>query len=338
MKNHLLLTSISGALALATSAHAGDVGHYSGGLLNIRDYFVPEPGVYASVYNYFYTTDRYNNQSGNQVSSITVNPGPGPGVTLDASLNVDMYVLAPALIWVSPWQVLGAKYGAYVAPTFANASIQNAVYNSRGFGGTSSESTFAPGDMFVQPLWLGWTLPHWDFSAGYGFYAPIGKYSTETVTLPGGSRAVPESDNIGLGYWTQQLQGGVAWYPWTNRATAVTLVMTYDYNSPQQDTDVKYGQNLWLNWGISQYLPLTKDMKLLLEAGPAGYFEWQISDTTGSLVQSPDSRSTVEAIGGQLGLTYVPWNLILNFHGFYEYHAEARVQGASFGINLVKKF
>ena len=37
-----------------------------------------------------------------------------------------------------------------------------------------------------------------------------------------------------------------------------------------------------------------------------------------------------------MGLTYLPWNLILNFRGFYEYAAEARVQGASFGINLVK--
>ena len=75
-----------------------------------------------------------------------------------------------------------------------------------------------------------------------------------------------------------------------------------------------------------------------MEVGPAGYYEWQISDTTGSLVQTPDARSQVSGIGGQIGLTYVPWDLILNFRGFYEYHAEERVQGASFSINLVKKF
>jgi len=27
----------------------------------------------------------------------------------------------------------------------------------------------------------------------------------------------------------------------------------------------------------------------------------------------------------------------MNFHGFYEYAAENRFQGASFGINLIKK-
>jgi hypothetical protein len=338
MKKHLLLLSMTIILALvpAMVSRAGDVGHYAGGIMDIRDYFVPDPGFYGALYNYYYTSDRYNDQNGNKISSVTISPGPGPGTTVNVSVDLNMYVLAPALIWVSPWKVLGAKYGAYVTPTFANASVQGAVSTVRGRGGNVSESTFAPGDLFVQPLWLGWTLRHWDLSAGYGFYAPVGKYSTETVTFPSGSVTVPASDNIGLGFWTQQFQGAAAWYPWTNRATAVTAALTYEYNSEQEGTGVTYGQNLWLTWGISQYLPLTKDQKLLLEVGPAGYYEWQISDSTGG-TSNPDSRTQVSGIGGQLGLTYVPWNLILNFRGFYEYHAEERVQGASLGINLIKK-
>jgi hypothetical protein len=325
-------------LAAGASVRAADSGHYVGGLMDIRDYFMPDPGFYAAIYNYFYNSDRYNDQSGHRVSSISINPGPGAGVPVDVSFNLHMYALVPAFIWVSPWEILGAKYGAYAAPTFANASIDNAVYTSGGFGGSGSASTFAMGDFFAQPVWLGWTLPHWDFTAAYGFYAPVGKYGTKTLTIPGGSLTIPASDNVGLGYWTQQAQAGAAWYPWTNHATAVTVAMTYEYNSPQQGTDVHYGQNLWLNWGISQYLPLTKDQKLLLEIGPAGYYEWQISDTTGSLTESPSSRTHVGAIGGQIGLTYVPWNLVLHFHSFYEYYADTRVQGSTFGINLMKKF
>ncbi len=325
-------------LAAAGSARAADAGHYNGGIMDIRDYFVPDPGFYAAAYNYFYSTDRYNDQSGNKVSSITLNPGPGRGATINASMNLDMYAFVPALVWVSPWEILGAKYSANVSGTFANASINSAVFNARGLGAKSDQSTFGIGDPFFQPIWLGWTRPHWDFEAGYGFYAPVGKYSTVTLSAPGGSLTVPASDNIGLGYWTQQIQGGAAWYPWTNHATAVTLVMTYEYNSPQQGTDIQNGQNFWVNWGISQYLPLTKDQKLLLEVGPAGYYEWQLTDTTGSLTQSPSSRTQVGAIGGQLGLTYVPWNLVLDFHAFYEYYANNRVQGSAFGINLIKKF
>jgi hypothetical protein len=316
-------------------ARAGDAGHYAGGMMDIRDYFVPDPGFYGALYNYYYPSDRYNDQSGHKVSSVTINPGPGPGITVDVNMNLNMYVFAPAFIWVSPWKVLGAKYGAFVTPTFANASIQSAVSTVRGLGGSVSESSFAPGDLFVQPLWLGWTLPHWDISAAYGFYAPVGKYSTETGRF--GNVTVPSASNIGLGFWTQQFQGAAAWYPMTNHATAVTAALTYEYNSEQQGTGITYGQNLWLTWGISQYLPLTKDDKLLLEIGPAGYYEWQISDSTGG-TSNPDSRTTVSGIGGQLGVTYVPWNLILNFRGFHEYHAEERVQGSSFSVNLLKKF
>ncbi len=163
---HRLFQATFAALLLAAGgiARAGDAGHYVGGMMDTRDYFLPDPGFYAALYNYFYTADRYNDASGSKVSSIAIGPGPAAGTTLNASINLNMYVLAPALIWVSPWEILGAKYGAYVAPTFANASIQNAVYNSRGAGVTGSQATFAPGDMFVQPLWLGWTRPHWDRS------------------------------------------------------------------------------------------------------------------------------------------------------------------------------
>ena len=43
----------------------------------------------------------------------TINPRGGPGVTLDVDIDLDVYVLAPALLWVSPWKILGAKYGAF---------------------------------------------------------------------------------------------------------------------------------------------------------------------------------------------------------------------------------
>jgi hypothetical protein len=327
------LAGTAALFCLGSPVRAGDAGHYVGGMMDIRDYFVPDPGFYGALYNYFYTTDRYNDQNGNRVSSTTLPGGSGSPVTV----SLDMYVLAPAFIWTSPWNVLGAKYAAYIAPTFANSSLNAVASTVRSRGGSASQATFAPGDMFVQPLWLGWSFPHWDFSPGYGFYAPVGKYSTEKQITPTGFDNVPASDNIGLGFWTQQFQAAAAWYPWTNRATAVTVALTWDYNGQQEGTGITYGQNLWLNWGISQYLPLTKDNKLLLEVGPAGYYEWQVSSDTGG-TSNPDSRTSVGAIGGQIGLTYVPWNLILNFRGMYEYYAEERVQGSSFSINLLKKF
>ena len=334
-----VLAVATALLVGAGSVSASEIGHYNGGLLNIRDPFVPAPGLYTAVYNYFYTTDRLNDRNGDKVKSVTINPGPGPGVTLGVDVNVDMYALAPALLWVSDWKPLGAKYGAIIVPTFANVSLQAQLSTATGRGGTAETSSFDVGDLFVQPIWLGWTLKHWDFALAYGFYAPAGKYDTETVTLPGGSSVKVESaDNIGFGFWTNQFQGAVAWYPWEHKGTAVTAALTYEIHSEKDDFDLTPGQNLTLNWGISQYLPLTKDQKLLLEVGVAGYSSWQITDDTGSDARNGDVHDQVHAVGGQLGLAYVPWNGALNVKYFYEFAAQDRFQGEALTVSLAIKF
>ena len=184
----LTLTALVLVLGLAlvtTTTHGAEIGHYAPGLPNIRDLVVPQPGFYGVLYNYFYTSNRLNDGNGDEANSITINPRRGPGVTLGVDVDLDIYVLAPAFLWVSPWKIAGARYGAFITPTFANSSVGASLATVTGRGLNAETSGFAMGDLFVQPLWLGWTLTHWDFAFGYGFYAPVGKYDTSTVTLPG---------------------------------------------------------------------------------------------------------------------------------------------------------
>ena len=326
--------------ATVTVAQAGEIGHYSGGFFDIRDYFIPpEPGIYGVVYNYYYSTDRLNDRNGNQVSSVTVNSPAGP-VDVNVNVHLHSYVFAPVLMYASPCTILGANYGAWIAPTFANNTLgaELSIANRAG-GNLNNNSSFGVGDLVVQPVWLDWRMDHFDLSLAYAFYAPVGRYNTRTVTLPNNaSVTVGSANNIGLGYWTQQAQGAIAWYPWTNKATAVTAVGTYEYNSIQRDTDVRPGQMITLNWGISQYLPLNKCKCLLLEVGPAGYDSWQITDSSGSVAANLGARSQVHGVGGEVGLTYVPWSAFITAHGYYEYASEARFQGASLSLNLGIKF
>ena len=337
MKGTIWVLAAVSSTAL-TIAQAGEIGHYNGGVMDIRDYFLPDPGIYGAVYNYYYFTTSLNNGNGDQISSVTVNTPKGP-VPVNVSVDLHTYVFVPAVIWSTSWNFLGARYGGYISPSLANNSLEANLSIANQAGGSFNESSFGVGDLYVQPIWLDWSLPHFDYSLAYGFYAPVGRYNTQTVPLPNnGSVTVASRNNIGLGFWTQQAQGGIAWYPMTNKATAVTLVGTYEYNSETRDTDIRPGQMMTLNWGISQYLPLDKTQKLLLEVGPAGYDSWQITGTTGSAAANLGGLSRVHGVGGQLGLTYVPWNAFLTFHGFYEYAAVSRFQGASIGLNLGIKF
>jgi hypothetical protein len=313
-------------------------GHFAPGVANIRDYVMPEPGYYGVIYNYWYSTDRLNDSNGNKISSITI-PGPGDGVTLNVDANVDIYALAPAFIWVSNWKVAGARYGAYILPTFSNSSIRTGRDSLTGERVVNERGQFAAGDLFVQPVWLGWSAKHFDVSAGYGFYAPVGKYQVQTYELPViGTLKFPAADNIGLGFWTNQLQGTLALYPWENKAMAVTSVWTYEINGNQRDFDLTPGAYFTWNWGVSQYLPLSKDQKLLLEVGPCGYSQWQVTDDSGSDVRNPGVNDSAHAAGVQAGLTSVPWNLSVNFRYQNEFSATNRFQGQSFGLNVAKKF
>ncbi len=314
--------------------YASETGHFSPGLPNIRDFYVPAPGFYGILYNYGYMSDQLNDCDGEEIKQVTIGVPP-MSATLDLSLDLDVYVVSPGLMWSSNWKVLGATYGAYFMVPLANTSIGASLTTITGSGRSGEASDFGLGDLFVQPVWLGWAKPHLDVALGYGFYAPVGQYNTEQVTLPViGEITTEAADNIGLGFWTHQLQGAGAWYPWEDKRMAVAGALTYEIHGKKEDFDLTPGQNLALNWGVSEYLPLAKEDSLLLEVGLAGYDSWQITDDSGAAALSPTVHDEVHGVGVQIGTVYIPWHVSLNFRYLYEYAATDRFQGQSFGLNL----
>jgi hypothetical protein len=222
---------------------------------------------------------------------------------------------------------LGARYGAQIVPTFGNTSVQAALRTETGFREDVDESQFAVGDLYVKPVWLGWDGAHYSAAAGYGFYAPVGKYNNG------------DADNIGLGFWTHEFQLATAWYPWEHRATAVTLTGTYEIHSEYDDVNITPGDRFSLNWGISQYLPLNDANSLMLEVGPMGYSQWQVEKDSGSDVNKNFiPKDQIHAAGGQIGLIYIPWNAFVQFHGLQEFGAEARFEGQFFTWTIGKGF
>jgi len=50
------------------------------------------------------------------------------------------------------------------------------------------------------------------------------------------------------------------------------------------------------------------------------------------------ARDQVHAAGAQMGVTYVPWSIVANFHWFWEYAATDRFEGKAVGLSIGKKF
>ncbi|MDC0325797.1 transporter, partial [bacterium] len=147
-------------------------------------------------------------------------------------------------------------------------------------------------------------------------------------------------DNIGLGFWTHQLQAATAWYPLEHQATAVTLGMTYEWHHDKKGTDIHPGSHFSLNWGISQFLPLNKDQTWLAELGVLGYDQWQITGDRGSDV-SPffaGAKDEVHAAGLEIGLVHTKSNVAFLVHYLREFHARDRFEGEFFTATLVFGF
>jgi hypothetical protein len=80
-----------------------------------------------------------------------------------------------------------------VAPPFSTIRPERAALEP-------FETDWAFNDTYVVPLHLGWHTPRADFVAGYGFFAPTGKYEAGGL------------DNVGLGMWSHEVQGGTTVY------------------------------------------------------------------------------------------------------------------------------
>lgn len=179
--------------------------------------------------------------------------------------------------------------------------------------------------MYVQPVWLGWHGKHYDVAAGYGFYAPSGKYDISDVA------------NTGLGFWSNQFQLSGAYYPFEHKGTALILAGTYEINGKKEGRNFTQGSHFTLNWGISQFLPIADDV--LLEIGPSGYSQWQVEDNHGSdqprFLNSPNQ---VHAAGGQIGIALPKANTQFTFKYMTEFYAESRLQGNYAGFTAAVGF
>jgi hypothetical protein len=142
----LLLTLVATALVLGLAyggtARGGELDHYVPALNNVRDFTLPDKGVYAALYTLYYHSDEFRNRNGNSVDSVRI---AGRDVGIDIDLN--LYSIVPIVIWSSGFKILGAEYGAYAAIPFGGPSIQAAVTLASDFGVEAKESTFGLQDI-----------------------------------------------------------------------------------------------------------------------------------------------------------------------------------------------
>jgi len=266
---------------------------------------IPDPGLTYANLALNYSASQLNGPAGNSI----------PGINGTYSFWVDENII----YYVPKYKFLGGYFMPYVALSYASGELVANITGTNLSGGGGG-SGFA--DTYVQPLNLGWHLKHADVNVGYAFTAPTGRFTQGA------------NNNVGSGYWGNDITSGTTVYITKNKGTTANLATALEFHGQKSGTDITPGHTFTAEWGFGQVLPLKKDMSILAQLGLVGYDQWQTSKGTGTLtvggIAIPEScipYYSVHAVGVQANIIFPAKDLVGFFKYYDEYHALARPQG-----------
>jgi hypothetical protein len=290
-------------------------GQWVPGQFGLNAGVIPDPGVTYANLALNYSADRLNDSNGNRILQ---------NVTGTYSFWVDENVF----YYVPKHKILGGYFMPYVALSYASGELVADITGTNLTGGGGG-SGFA--DMFVQPLNIGWHFAkRVDFNVGYAFTAPTGRYTAGA------------SNNVGSGYWGNDITSGTTLYITKDQGTSANFATSWEIHGQRtvasipagQVSKITPGQAFTDEWGIGQVLPLKKDMSQLAQLGLVGYDQWQVSSNGGNYLVGGNSVAasrvpyySVHAIGFQANYILPGKDVALFFKYYDEYSAKARPQG-----------
>jgi len=290
MKSLFAYAALLFGLIAGTSLVQAQTTHYPAGVEGIKGSSLPPPGFYLRDYNYIYFSDNFKE-------------GP-PAFDLFANVQ------APRLIWITGQKLLGGYYGMDVIVPFAYQDL-----SITGFQGND----FSLADIFVEPITLSWHTKQYDFSFGYGFWAPSGDFSAMDPVSPG------------KGFWTQMLTGGITYYPDKEKTWSISALNRYEINQKRSDTGLTPGQYWTLEWGLAKSLSKTIDF------GLAGYYQAQTTRSKVNGVSSLGEKDHVVGIGPEITFVIPKVGLSTSIRYLRETGAQARPEGNTINIILTKR-
>jgi len=244
----------------------------------------------------------------------------GTKVLDDLLQGFDFRATFPTVVLVTPRKLLGANYG-FMAAVPVSTKVPERTFSEE----VGGDWSFA--DLYVVPLYLGWHTPRADFVAGYGFYAPTGRYEAGA------------NDNVGLGMWSQEIQGGTTVFLDAARKFSAATTAFIEFHSDKKDQDLRVGTLLTLEGGFAYNVP-----KIGGAFGVGYYLQNKLSNDSGADLPlttlqalnlygknrlfgiGPDLTMAVFQKNGTIGL--------VNFRYLWESAGTSSFQGSTFVIGL----
>lgn len=288
------LIFIALVLTFTGLSHAQD---YSLGSEGIKAGTAPGPGFYYLMYNNYYTSDKSVNKNGDE-NDI--------GFDLSTFANVHRFV------YVTEKKILGGYYGMniIIPLVYADLNIDAA--------GVDKDET-AVGDIVIEPMFISWRKERYEAVLGTALFVPTGSYEKD--------RAL----NIGKDRYTFMLTLGGTYYPDKNREWSLSALTRYEKHFENQDTNVTYGDDIDLEWGIAK--AVTKKV----EVGLVGYAHWQITDDKGSDAGWDKSvHDRIFGIGPEVDIFSETLGAVFKCKLYKEFEGRDTNEGTSAWLTFVK--
>lgn len=238
---------------------------------------IPPPGWYVTNITMIYDTHKIKDQNGDTRNG----------------LSLFQVVNGTAVTYVSKKKVLGGNYSASVVAPIANVAIETPF--------ASSTTGIGYSDTYFQPLQLGWATKRADFQAGYGVYAPTGRFTSGA------------SNNTGLGMWSHELSAGTTVYLDKKKEWHAATTGYFNMQSKIKGTNRKVGNLLSFEGGFGRsfnhylsnigavyfaQLKVSNDRNVIL---PPGFFNKDRYYGVGGEINTviPLSKKTMTSFGGR---------------------------------------
>lgn len=297
----VVLLGCSATLMAQMSGHnlKGDFGLMSG--------TQPAAGFYFAPLYMHYNGDTLRNRNGDSI-----------GIDPERKGSLDANAYSAGVWYVSDLKILGANYGFVVFVPFTDNKLAIPILELE----TRTDTGFT--DLYFQPLNLGWHRERVDFTAGFGVFAPTGKY---TFNAP---------DNLGLGMWSFELYGGTTVFLDEAKSWHVATTAFYETHTKKENTELKAGDILTLEGGVGKSF-----MNGALNVGAAYYAQWKVThDELGLNIDLPErllSKHRVFGIGPEATIPIATkTKLIALVTGRYLWESGARsmVEGQTFLVTV----
>jgi hypothetical protein len=289
------LTLVTVALIGAAPARAQDLGNKVLGTLGLLAGSQPASGLYVADRFLLYSANHLIDRNGNRIPV---------GLDLDAVANATGIQVT--------FQLPGRSI--YVNTSIGIPAAHISVQTDRP---EASIDRFGFGDIYVQPLKIGWKMSRIDIVAGYSFYAPTGRF------VPRGN------DGVGRGHWTHQVSLGSAVYFDSAKTWHISGLASYDRNRRKRDVDITRGDTVQFQGGAGKTLGV-------VDVGLAGYGLWQVRDDRGSDLPEllRGARDRALGLGPEIDITLAPLRSRITLRYCHDVAVTARPLGQVLVIGL----